>query len=116
MTFSDKRRRKDLNAPQKVSNEDSEGEAGDAGVYAQWAGVTVDNTKPLPKFENSVFDLKYQKDKRESMVKWKSKDKKDYASAENEKELGKERKLNRSKKRNTSKEMEVKISEPENKH
>lgn len=43
---------------------ESEGEAGDTGVYAQWAGSTVDGSrpnKPLPKFEKSVFDMNYQK-------------------------------------------------------
>ena len=39
---------------------ESEGEAGDTGHFANWAGTTQDNDKPLPKFEKSVFNMKYQ--------------------------------------------------------
>ena len=40
----------------QITNDDSEGEAGDAKIYAEKAG----GINPIPKFEKSVFDMKYE--------------------------------------------------------
>lgn len=105
-----------MSAQRRHLIEESEGEAGDNGIYAQWAGGTVDDTKPMPKFEKSVFDLKYQKDKqRDTTSKWKSKDKKGYDSVDKRQDDTKE-KRNRSKKRAASKEIEEPVEEKTNKH
>lgn len=56
---------------------ESEGEAGDNNVYAQWAGATMEDPrakKPLPKFEKSVFDMSYQKNAQSSQQNWRNKD------------------------------------------
>ena len=39
-----------------MKSEESEGEAGDARIYADKAG----GLNPIPKFEKSVFDMKYE--------------------------------------------------------
>jgi hypothetical protein len=45
------------------ARDESEGEAGDARIYAERANgakmVAVQNAEPVPKFEKSVFDMKY---------------------------------------------------------
>ena len=47
---------------------ESEGEAGDARIYAERAngakGMNGQHQGPLPRFERSVFDMKYQPDHR----------------------------------------------------
>ena len=47
---------------------ESEGEAGDARIYAERASGTKGGVggegPPLPKFEKSVFDMKYKPDNR----------------------------------------------------
>ena len=47
---------------------ESEGEAGDARMYAERAngakGMNGQHQGPLPRFERSVFDMKYQPDHR----------------------------------------------------
>lgn len=42
---------------------ESEGEAGDSGAFANWTGNVVESGKPLPKFEKSVFNMKYDQHK-----------------------------------------------------
>jgi len=43
------------------ARDESEGEAGDARIYAERANGAkmVQNAEPVPKFEKSVFDMKY---------------------------------------------------------
>ena len=45
------------------ARDESEGEAGDARSYAERANgakmASVQNVEPVPKFEKSVFDMKY---------------------------------------------------------
>lgn len=54
----------EFSGPRRADSQlESEGEAGDTNAYAQWAGSTVDGSrpnKPIPKFEKSVFDMNYQ--------------------------------------------------------
>jgi|TARA_B110000285_G_C15102546_1_gene605862 hypothetical protein len=47
---------------QQLDYNDSEGEAGDTKIYAARAnGMSKQlGTNPIPKFENSVFDMKYK--------------------------------------------------------
>lgn len=46
-----------MRSSHKVAQQDeSEGEAGDARMYAEKAG----GMNPMPKFEKSVFDMKYE--------------------------------------------------------
>jgi hypothetical protein len=101
-----KKRKKDRLRQMNVDPE-SEGEAGDTGHFANWAGTTQDNDKPLPKFEKSVFNMQYQDQKRmieagkSNSSNWPAKDGTDPDN-------GKKRR-DRTKKRNDSKDKEPEL-------
>lgn len=58
-----RKKRKDRATRQMNTDLESEGEHGDSSHFANWGGQMNETGKPLPKFEKSVFNMKYLEQK-----------------------------------------------------